>query len=394
MQPFQAEVVILNMNYTPHTDLVSTLILFGVLQALSLVIISFLNKYKSGNLEFAALLLVLVVIELESFLNYSGYIMYYPFMVNVSPPLIFILGPLSYLYLKRLRNESIPKGNVAIHFVPAIGYFMYSFFFYLQPTNFKINAVLRSFHPEAVFVKIRSAFDLDPLNIQGIVVVEGLALHMLGYALVSVASLIFQKQKAKEIRGDVQWSWFWTCSILLGSIIFLLTGGVVNGFVFYKSALPAYCIDLFSMVLVYATTVFWISKMLVQKVTGDKYAKSGLSTEVQQMKLLRLREIMEKQKPYKSAHFSLRELARLSNLSSHHTSQVINSGTGMSFNEFVNLYRVEEARNVLKSPESNLVKVELLAYELGYKSKSAFFNSFKRYTDTTPSRFRELVQKP
>jgi AraC-like DNA-binding protein len=381
------------MSYIPHIDLVSSLILFGVLQAFCLAIIFFLNRGKAGNLAFAALMLLLAVIELESFLNYSGYIIFCPFMINVSPPLIFIMGPLSYLYLKQWRNETVTKSNAVIHFIPAIGYFSYSFLFFLQPTNFKINAVLRSFHPEAVWTKILPSFKIDPFNIQGIVVVEGLALHLLCYTIASIVSLRSQRIRLREIKSNVQWPFFWAFSMLIGSIIFLLTGGVVNGFVLYESVLPAYCIDLFSVVLVYTTTIFWISKMIVQKLPGDKYSKSGLSSEFQQLKLLQLREIMEKQKPYKSPDFSLSELARLSNISPHHASQVINSFAGITFNEFVNLYRVEEARNVLKSPESNLVKVELLAYELGYKSKSAFFNSFKRYTDTTPARFRDLVQK-
>jgi len=380
------------MNYIPQVNLISSLILFGVLQALCLAIIFFLNKSKAGSIEFAMLMFVLVLVELESFLNYSGYIIYFPFMINVSPPLILILGPLSYLYIKKLQGELIIKRKTLAHFIPAITYFAYSFLFFLQPSSFKVAAALRSFHPEVVSAKILSSFEVDPFNIQGLVVVEGLAFHLLCYSLASVIALRFQKTKPKEIR-ESQWLLFWTMSLLTGSIIFLLTGGVVNGYVLFKSVLPPYFINLFSVLLVYGTTIFWISRLIVQKVSTDKYSKSGLSAEFQQSKLVQLRQIMERDKPYKSPEFSLTELAKLSNLSPHHTSQVINTCTGMSFNEFVNVYRVEEARVVLKSPERHSIKVELLAYELGYKSKSAFFNSFRRYTDTTPARFRELVQK-
>ncbi len=381
------------MNFIPQLNLVSSFVLFGVLQALCLAIIFLLSRERKGSIEFATLMLILVVIELESFLNYSGYIIHWPFMINVSPPLILVLGPLSYLYLKKLRSESINRKNVLIHFIPAIGYFVYSFLFFLQPATFKINAVLRSFHPEAVHGRILPSFEIDPLNLQGIVVVEGLALHLFCYSLACLVKLKWKEVKLRDIREERQWPVIWAISTLLGSVIFLLTGGVVNGVVLYESVLPAYFIDLFSTVLVYGTTMYWISRVILTKSPGNKYAKSGLSSEFQQIKLLKLREVMVMQKPYKSPDFSLSRLANLANLSPHQTSQVINSGTGVTFNEFVNLYRVEEARNVLMSSENNAVKVEILAYELGYKSKSAFFSSFKRYTDTTPARFRELVQK-
>jgi AraC-like DNA-binding protein len=172
-----------------------------------------------------------------------------------------------------------------------------------------------------------------------------------------------------------------------------MTGGVINGYIVYKSILPSYTVDIFCVVVVYGTTIFWISRALVSQIEKSKYAKSPLNPDLQRQKLLKLREIMATQKPYKSQEFSLSHLARLANLSTHHASQVINSGSGMSFNEFVNLYRVEEARNILQSSVGNQVKIETLAYELGYKSKSAFFNSFKKYTETTPARFRELIVK-
>ena len=387
------EAVFWSMNFIPELNLVSCFVLFGVLQAFCLAIIFLLNRERKGSIEFAALMGILVLIELESFLNYSGYIIHWPFLINVSPSLILVLGPLSYLYLKKLRSESINNQNVLIHFIPAIGYFVYSFLFFLQPTSFKINAVLRSFHPEAVLGRILPSFEIDPLNIQGIVVVEGLALHLLCYSMACLINLKWKEVKLKKVREERQWPMFWAIGILLGSVIFLLTGGVVNGVVLYERILPAYFIDIFSMVLVYGTTMFWISRVILTKMPGSKYAKSGLSLEFQQIKLLMLREVMATQKPYKSPDFSLSQLANLSNLSPHQASQVINSGTGMTFNEFVNVYRVEEARSVLMSSANNAVKVEMLAYELGYKSKSAFFTSFRRHTATTPARFRELVQK-
>ncbi len=376
------------MNYTPSIDLVSAFILFGVLQALGLFSIFLVARRKAGNLEFAILMLLLALIEVEAFLSYSGYIIYCPFFVNASPPLVLMLGPLSFRVVRKLLGMSLSEKYELLHFIPALAYFGYSFLFFVQPVDFKLYAVLRSFHPEAVAEEIRPLFAIDPLHIRGFVVVEGLAIHLFGYAIASV----FQLVHVNKTHGT-KWAYFWVSGIFVGSIVFLMTGGVVNGYVLFKSLLPGYFTDLFSVALVYATSIYWVAAAVFQRKAGDKYAKSGLTPEFQQSKLHTLRTIMETQKPYKSPSFSLAELARLSRISPHQASQIINTGTGMSFNDFVNLYRIKEAQDVLRSTQCAAIKVEVLAYELGYKSKSAFFNSFKRHTDTTPARYREFAQK-
>ena len=341
---------------------------------------------------------VLAIIELESYLSYSGYIIYFPWIINFSPPLILLLGPLSFLHLKNILNLNGSSKRNFGHFIPAIAYTLYSLFFFLQPETFKITAALKNFRPESITTDIASSFSVDPLNIQGIVVIEGLAIHLLIYSMVSVFYVInirFRNPKVdiKIDSANFQWANFWIISLLVGSILFLMTGGIINGYILYNPILPAYSVNLFCTGIVYAATIFWIGRKLSSSRIANKYAKSNLTSEHKKFKFLKLKVIMDTQKPYKSQDFSLSHLAKLANLSTHHTSQVVNEGAGMTFNEFVNQYRVEEARSILQSSSENQIKIEVLAYQVGYKSKSAFFNSFRRYTKTTPAQFRELSSK-
>ena len=96
---------------------------------------------------------------------------------------------------------------------------------------------------------------------------------------------------------------------------------------------------------------------------------------------------MQEQKPYLKSSFSLPDLAQQLGVSVHALSQALNHGLGKSFFELVAGYRVEEAKRLLI--EQPNIKVEEIAEQVGYNSKSSFNTAFKKFTGSTPSAFRE-----
>ncbi len=380
------------MQKLPHIDFISSLILVGIFQSFSFAFIFLFKAKRSKEFFEGLLMLILGLIGLESFLNFSGYIMYTPWMVNLSPPLILTIGPIWYLILK-MENSELPNAKFWVyHFFPAFFYFAYSVFFYSQPAEFKIDAVLHSFHPNLIQNKVLPVFQTDPLNIQGLIVVEGLGLHLLVYSLLNIYILgqkcKNQNYKSQANRPDYTWLIYWSAVFFIGSIVFLMTGGILNGKRLYPQMLPNYAINIYSTIIVYGATLLKLGQTIVLDVKKEKYKKSTLHKQEANELLTRIYEIMSAQKPYRSTDFNIGTLAQMANVSVHHTSQAINSGAGKSFNEFVNYFRIEDAKTILRS--STPVKIESLAYELGYKSKSAFFISFKNFTSVTPSKFRTL----
>ena len=59
--------------------------------------------------------------------------------------------------------------------------------------------------------------------------------------------------------------------------------------------------------------------------------------------------------------------------------------------DFINKYRVEEAKKKLSSRTYKQFTILAIAYEVGFNSKSAFYNAFKKFTDTTPTKFRNAL---
>ena len=75
-------------------------------------------------------------------------------------------------------------------------------------------------------------------------------------------------------------------------------------------------------------------------------------------------------------------------MSTSHLSQTINELLGQSFSDFVNSYRIEEAKRKLVDPACKHLSVLGIAEEVGFNSKSSFNSVFKKHTAMTPSEFR------
>ena len=97
---------------------------------------------------------------------------------------------------------------------------------------------------------------------------------------------------------------------------------------------------------------------------------------------------MKEEKSFLQPDFSLPDLAQKLNVSVHALSQAINEGLGKSFFEMVAVYRIEEAKRFLK--EQPNIKIEEIAEQVGYNSKSSFNTAFKKITGKTPSEFRSV----
>lgn len=100
-------------------------------------------------------------------------------------------------------------------------------------------------------------------------------------------------------------------------------------------------------------------------------------------------DLMEKEKPYLEGELSLAKLAKLIELSPHHLSYLLNEGFGKNFFQFVNAYRVEEAKKLLLSEAHQHLSIIGIAYEAGFNSKTAFNTVFKNNTGMTPTVYKK-----
>ena len=119
-----------------------------------------------------------------------------------------------------------------------------------------------------------------------------------------------------------------------------------------------------------------------------KYAKSGLCQNQMDEYVHKLRMLMAQEKAYLESDLTMNKLASRVDCSVNHLSQVVNAGFGMSFFDFLNGYRVEEAKTLLCQQNSQLQAILDVSFAVGFNSNSAFYAAFKKATGQTPAQFR------
>ncbi len=107
-----------------------------------------------------------------------------------------------------------------------------------------------------------------------------------------------------------------------------------------------------------------------------------------------IQNAMEKDKLHLNSRLTLEEFSKKTGLHPRLVSSVINRKLEQNFHEFVNRYRVEEVKRVLCAPDAQTLAITDIATNAGFNSKAAFNRFFKKFTDMTPTQFREQQQKP
>lgn len=126
----------------------------------------------------------------------------------------------------------------------------------------------------------------------------------------------------------------------------------------------------------------------------SRYKTSALDTKRVKNLMNQLLDLMENEKPYLDPEMSVTKMAKTLGIPKEHISQIINQRFYMNFNQFLNKYRVEEAKIRLLDPRESQFVVLKIAHDVGFNSKSTFNSAFKRFTGMSPSEFQKKHKEP
>ncbi len=104
--------------------------------------------------------------------------------------------------------------------------------------------------------------------------------------------------------------------------------------------------------------------------------------------------VMRSEKPYLMADITLDVLAERLAIPARDLSMIINRHFDNNFYEFINNYRIEEAKKILIDPKNRDKTITDIYLEVGFNSKSVFNTFFKKIVGQTPSEYRQVRQAP
>ncbi|MBS1734583.1 MAG: AraC family transcriptional regulator [Bacteroidetes bacterium] len=129
----------------------------------------------------------------------------------------------------------------------------------------------------------------------------------------------------------------------------------------------------------------------------EKASKKAKTKRIsnEQMSILgkQLVSLMENEKLYLENDLGLPEVANRLGISIHEASFLVNEVTGLNFYNFINRYRVEEAKKLLASARASELNILGIAFASGFNSKTTFNTAFRKWAGISPSGFMKNLRE-
>lgn len=271
-----------------------------------------------------------------------------------------LVGPLLWLYVRHFLSDSIgPKRSDGLHLLIPLA--------------------------TVVTVGLIWPYESHP-GAWNYYIVRGIYAIWIVYMIASVRLIVplVEKVFQKEATIRAYWLLLVVSSILLLCIAYNLA---YYGFPYLSGPL------LFSLVF-YVLTGFLISKKNyshILRAAPVKYQNQKVSVGKADQLLQSLSDLMQEQQLYLNQKIKLADVAQSIASTPHEVSQVINDRLGISFNQYINEYRIKAACQLLQA--SDHLTVEGIGQEVGFSSRSAFYTAFKAVMKQTPGQYKGALKK-
>lgn len=305
--------------------------------------------------------------------------------------ILFTYGPLMYLYVKFMTKPEKKFNWLALlHFIPFVAFFTVSVIFRSEP----LVRDLRSFFVPDKLFSLR--------------IIYGVC-FFLSITIYSVLAFIEIRRHQENMKNLVSYTssvitlnWLKVVSISFYAayfILFILGGlNMIGNYIPFD---PYFIIFCFITLLSFVYSFYGIKQPVIfgqvvrdgngNKKESEKYSKSGLRPKQAEDYLKKLIAFVEEERPYLDSDLSIHDLSKLTGISRHYITQILNENHGRNFFTFINEYRVKEVMEKFSDPKFNNYTILAIAFDAGFNSKTTFNSIFKSQTSLTPSEWRKKM---
>lgn len=383
----------------PDFNTYSLPLIILVLQGLIFVVLLFFKYLKSRNLSDLFLALILLLTCYSQICYTFGFMAWYDtfkttkinyFLINTS----IAIAPLIYLYVKSVTNSNFKfKKQYWWHFT-----FLFALVIY-KLTIFVYDASQNGFSDvQNGFLKVNldEAYVLTALNILSP------AFILLYLAFTFQLFYSYRKKIIQYFSNTYTLELNWILSFLVLFSLAFLYGNIqefIGAFFTNLNYIERWWLNLFVAIITlyvgvkgYFTDTTKLNTLdfrFSPKTIGIPEASELLNDQktVPETQINAIKLLMETEKPYLNPDLNLSDLAQQANLTRGQLSETINSGFNKNFNDFVNSYRVEAFKNMLKENKQEQLSLLGIAQDCGFNSKATFNRVFKKLTSVSPTQY-------
>ncbi len=361
-------------------NFIDVITLLGIIQGFFLAFVLFrLNKSnKNANTILAWTLVIASSVLLGRLIiahNIAPHIFRW---ISFTDGIIFLLGPLTYLYVRRLLLESKkPYILPYYHYFPAIIYAI--IFLFLRAQDEAQTALL---YQQGSIYWIFNSFELVGL-------ISNFYYLFRSYKLL----LVYKKQEAKLLSYRQEFFRFlliYLTAIALCIVLWLFS--YINAYYLQRFFEYVHYNNIWFAVpfFIYVVGYFSLKQPEIFRMThvsSKNLSTSRLSdVDVKQLKK-RLESAMKENKVFLQPDLTLGQVANQIDSSPNDLSWLLNKIYKSNFYDFVNKYRVKEFIHAIEREEHYNLTILSIALDSGFKSKSTFNKAFKFQMNMTPSQY-------
>ncbi len=149
----------------------------------------------------------------------------------------------------------------------------------------------------------------------------------------------------------------------------------------HEASLSQYLLWITVLLLLALLATYLWQKHQKNESSNTTVATEEISDSSSEELMQRICQMMEDKKPYLNSELKISDIASQLDTSTRQISESIRANRGCSFAQFVNTYRIEYAKQLLKQPG---VKIISVCMESGFSNETSFFRTFKTFTGMTP----------
>lgn len=267
--------------------------------------------------------------------------------------------------------------GLAANLIVAPLLYIYGYSIYVT-TKIRLKSVIPHLIPGLIYVVFCNAIPNDIDSDFWKLSYSFILVHSFSYVL---ASLFISRKSQITVDKKVR-EWY----VLLVSALCIVW--MVYTLIFIK-LIPVYSAGVvaFSLLMFIILFLAFDRKVIFDKTDREKYLNSNITAEDGKLQLNRIRNLIEEEHLYLDPNLKLASLSSRLNLSTRDISMIINKHANKNFSNFINEYRIEKAKELLSTSQTN-TKILAIALDSGFNSLSSFNVAFKSFTKSTPSEYR------
>ncbi len=386
----------------PDFNRYSLPLLILVLQGLIFVILLLSRYYRKRNISDLFLGLILLLSSYFQICYTVGFMGWYDeyrttkinyFLINIT----YALGPLIYFYIKSITASNFKfKKKHWWHFSLAILFVVYRLSIYtydaLQPGFSETQNGYLKIHLDEAYVQNISRF------------IE--TSFMLLYLAFTFQLFYNYRKKIKQYFSNtykLELNWILSFLILYSlSFLYGTVQDLIGAFYTDLNYVQRWWLNLFvAVVTLYVgikgyftdtTKLNTLDFTFSPKTIGIPEDASDFEHKsISEAQIATVKRLMEEEKVYLNPELNLSDLAKMADMTRGQLSEIVNTAFHKNFNDFVNTYRVDAFKAMLKEDKHKQLSLLGIAHECGFNSKATFNRVFKKLTSYSPTQYLNSI---